>query len=424
MTDRDWLEETGDGEDIVGLKLTVPERDAILTSSKVLDRDLQNRVRSAPPKQIVTFHLEELEDLHRGLAIDADQTLDSKRRRTIRKVMRKIEELLEDSDESEYGFGNFWDNDFEELELSATPSADELFQSIIGASAEGNGGVRCCIKLNAEQRTLLCGMDSISADIHKLMREGTPAELEIELSSRQFLTAMLALAEAIGSASDKKQRRLFEQTAQRFADVTTATAGPACGKSGSFNGPQAVAYQLKITLAGSKPAIWRRVVVPDCTLGELHATIQAAMGWTNSHLHMFEYRDDRFSDPRFELEAAEYDESQVYLSQLVDDGCKKLRYEYDFGDDWMHTIQIEKSLDLKPEEKLPKCIKGAGACPPEDCGGVWGYQEFLEAIRDPKHKQHEEMVEWAGEDFDPNHFDLEVTNKVLTEGLPYGFAED
>ena len=112
----------------------------------------------------------------------------------------------------------------------------------------------------------------------------------------------------------------------------------------------------------------------------------------------------------------DYDETQVYLSQLVANGCKKLRYWYDFGDDWWHTITIEKTLKPKPTDHFPTCLKGVGACPPEDCGGIWGYYEFLEAIRDPKHERHDELVEWAGDDFDPNDFDVEETNEALALG--------
>ena len=124
--------------------------------------------------------------------------------------------------------------------------------------------------------------------------------------------------------------------------------------------PAKLAFQLKISLDGSKPPIWRRVLVADCTLDVLHHIVQIAMGWTNSHLHMFEYGDDRFSDPRFELDDDDYDETQVWLSQLAASGCKKLRYWYDFGDDWWHTIKFEKLLDPKPTDKFPICVKGVG----------------------------------------------------------------
>lgn len=180
---------------------------------------------------------------------------------------------------------------------------------------------------------------------------------------------------------------------------------------------------MKITLEGSKPPIWRRVLVADCTLDVLHQIVQTAMGWTNSHLHMFEDGEDRFSDPRFEfdMDGDECDETQVLVSQLVANGCEKFRYWYDFGDDWWHTIKIEKIVEPKPSDKFPICIKGVGACPPEDCGGIWGYYDFLDAIRDPKHERHDEFVDWAGDDFNPDDFDIEETNAALAEGPVGGF---
>ncbi len=105
----------------------------------------------------------------------------------------------------------------------------------------------------------------------------------------------------------------------------------------------------------------------------------------------------------------------MYLGQLVADGCKKLRYSYDFGDDWLHTVAVEKTYTPKPGDHLPLCVKGVGACPPEDCGGIWGYYEFLDAIRDPKHKRREEFIEWAGDDFDPAYFDRDEVNIALAQ---------
>ena len=178
-----------------------------------------------------------------------------------------------------------------------------------------------------------------------------------------------------------------------------------------------VAYQLKVSLDGSKPPIWRRLRVPDCRLDELHEIIQVAVGWTNSHMHEFHVGDQRFSTPEME-EFGEVDpqarqESEVLLSELVKSGHKKLRYFYDFGDDWRHTITIEKTLDPMPKDCLPECLAGARACPPEDIGGLWGYADFLAAKADPKHELHEEFEEWYEGKFDPELFDLEAVNQLL-----------
>jgi hypothetical protein len=138
------------------------------------------------------------------------------------------------------------------------------------------------------------------------------------------------------------------------------------------------------------------------------------MGWEDDHLHAFEWKNRRYGmpHPEFPGDDDEIDESRVLLSQLVQDGCKELRYCYDFGDDWWHKIKIGKALTPTADEKFPLCIDGAGACPPEDCGGLRGYYDLLEALRDPRHQLHAELSECAA-DVDPDHFDLMAINRRL-----------
>jgi hypothetical protein len=109
-----------------------------------------------------------------------------------------------------------------------------------------------------------------------------------------------------------------------------------------------------------------------------------------------------------------HDEEEIPLSTIVKMGRKtRFTYEYDFGDSWQHEVVLEKTLEPEPKIKYPRCIEGERACPPEDCGGIWGYAEFVEAIRDPQHENHEEMLEWGGGEFDPEGFDLNVVNREL-----------
>jgi hypothetical protein len=176
-------------------------------------------------------------------------------------------------------------------------------------------------------------------------------------------------------------------------------------------------YQFKVVLKDSNPPIWRRVQVPDCTLGELHQVLQAVMGWEYYHLHQFIIRGDYYGTlgPEERLWDEEmHDEEGTSISQVVK-GRRKVRftYEYDFGDSWQHEIVLEKTLEPEGQFNYPRCIDGERACPPEDCGGVWGYAELLEAIRDPKHVSHEEMLEWIGGRFDPEKFDLNAVNRDL-----------
>ncbi len=181
-------------------------------------------------------------------------------------------------------------------------------------------------------------------------------------------------------------------------------------------------YQFKITLLGYKPLIWRRIQVQDCTLDKLHEHIQTAMGWTNSHLHHFQIKERWYGAPELMQEnfgELNYrDSTKTMLSDIVPKRRKEFRflYEYDFGDSWGHEILFEGKVEAKAG--LPMCLEGERACPPDDCGGVWGYPDFLEAIRNPKHQRHKEMLEWIGGKFDPDEFDAAAATKSMKKGLP------
>lgn len=178
-------------------------------------------------------------------------------------------------------------------------------------------------------------------------------------------------------------------------------------------------YQLKITLRDVRPPIWRRVIASDVTtLDQLHWIIQISMGWTNSHLHQFIIDEEYYSEPMLELDDWEPEvknEKRVRLSALGLEPKKKFIYEYDFGDSWRHEILVEKVLAPKAGARYPQCVAGKRACPPEDCGGVWGYERFLEVINDPDDPEHEETLEWAGGAFDPEAFSVEEANEALRE---------
>ena len=175
-------------------------------------------------------------------------------------------------------------------------------------------------------------------------------------------------------------------------------------------------YQIKVTLDESKPPIWRRLLVPsNITLEKFHYMLQVAMGWTNSHLHQFIVGQTYFGEPHPDYGFKMRDERDVKLNQVVTGEGFKFRYEYDFGDSWLHNLLVEKVLEPEPGQQYPVCIKGKRACPPEDVGGVWGYEGFLEAIRNPDHSEHEMYVEWIGGEFDPEEFDLDETNEILRD---------
>ncbi len=173
-------------------------------------------------------------------------------------------------------------------------------------------------------------------------------------------------------------------------------------------------YVLTITLRDIDPPIWRRVRVRgDLTLDRLHHVIQAAMGWTNSHLHQFLMGQERYSDPGFEVEDTK-DERRLRLSDISRAPGARFAYEYDFGDGWEHTIIVDDILPPDADATTPRCLDGARACPPEDCGGPFGYVEnFLPAIQNRRHPEHKEMREWIGGSFDPERFDLNAVNRAV-----------
>ena len=168
-----------------------------------------------------------------------------------------------------------------------------------------------------------------------------------------------------------------------------------------------------MTLRDVSPPIWRRLVVPgDTTLAKLHVILQVAMGWEDYHLHGFRIGKKRYGPADYEdVMADEIDESTVTLAEAFGEERKGI-YDYDFGDSWEHEIVLEKTTSTEPQA-VAVCLAGKRACPPEDSGGGWGYANLLEALADPTHEEHEEYLEWAGEDFDPEDFSLAVVNVHL-----------
>jgi hypothetical protein len=176
----------------------------------------------------------------------------------------------------------------------------------------------------------------------------------------------------------------------------------------------ALVYQFKISLDGIKPTIWRRIQVPgNYSFWDLHVAIQDAMGWEDYHLHEFQIRKPGtqelmrigIPDDDFDWSRETLPDSEIKISEYFTNENRIARYEYDFGDGWIHKIIFKKALEKESGQKYPKCIAGKRACPPEDVGGIGGYYSFLEIIGDPNHLEHERMLEWVGEEYDPEEFE-------------------
>ena len=181
-------------------------------------------------------------------------------------------------------------------------------------------------------------------------------------------------------------------------------------------------YSLYVQLAEIEPSIWRRLAVPGpSTLHDLHGILQAAMPWQDSHLYQFEVGDTRYEDPNpDDRDPSVPDPRAVSLDQLGLVQGDRFRYTYDFGDDWHHDLTVEGVVPLPREVLRPLCLGGARACPPEDCGGVGGYEELLGALRRPQSAAAREFHEWLGRVYDPEELDLAAINLRLGHRAPAG----
>ena len=184
------------------------------------------------------------------------------------------------------------------------------------------------------------------------------------------------------------------------------------------------AFELKVTLHHSDPPIWRRFEISSrATLADLHNVLQIVMEWEDSHLHEFVIQDNRrFRAPNWltgevTMTAGDdvSDARNIELAQLKDELRETIVYVYDFGDDWTHVIELVNVRPATSDDQAPVVLEGKLASPLEDCGGVWGYYEMVESLKDPEDGQHEEMLEWVGEEFDPESYDLKQVNKRLRQ---------
>jgi len=185
--------------------------------------------------------------------------------------------------------------------------------------------------------------------------------------------------------------------------------------AGKATGPRTI-HQLKITLEDVDPPIWRRVQVRSgISLYKLHRVIQAAMGWKDYHLHEFEVQDVAYgmTDPATDPPAGLLSDKDHKLGEVVPGPEAAFLYNYDFGDDWLLRVEVEKVIPPEPDRPYPVCLAGERSGPPEDSGGPGGYQDMLEALADPDHPDREEILDWIGENYNPEAFDLQALNRRL-----------
>jgi hypothetical protein len=277
--------------------------------------------------------------------------------------------------------------------------------------------------LDENERATVAELPSLAAKLtKKLAKEGG------SYTVAEVAGLVMAVVDSFVDAEPKRQLALL-LVAKRLMDCLQANIAmphlrPAKTLKASRASRADAMYQFKITLLESHPPIWRRIQVQDCTLDKLHEHIQTAMGWTNSHLHHFRIGEQLYGDPDLmqeNFEDMEYkDSTATKVSDILPKNGRRFRfqYEYDFGDSWYHEVLFEGVVGADSKAKYPLCVEGERACPPEDCGGIWGYPDFVEAIQNPDHERHAELLEWVGGRFDPEQFDPAKATKAMRKGLP------
>ena len=367
----------------VGLKLTPAERMLLLNAMHGLTEKIRDVMRATPTAQPVMLTLDDLGDLEGHVAAEANHTKGKKLQQRFDAISQKILSLLDlHGDEPEATESpakvSFLDR-FVELLTGPGPLVEPL------PTRTEKGEDQYGVKLTDKQRESLLDCTELSEGLRSKIQQAGAGTQTLGFTRDELDELASEVDFALVDARTPHKQRLaavFDKL-----DVLTDALDLDESDEPGRHLPERTGtiYQFKVTLKESDPPIWRRFQVPDLTLGELHDVLQVVMGWDDSHMHQFivngKYYGQSESD---DLDLEVEDEDGILLSQIFT-GKKKPRivYEYDFGDSWQHEITLEKTLEPEPKVKYPRCVEGARACPPEDCGGAWGYADFLEAIRTP-----------------------------------------
>ncbi|MHC5537135.1 plasmid pRiA4b ORF-3 family protein [Singulisphaera rosea] len=285
-----------------------------------------------------------------------------------------------------------------------------------------------CLELSRSERAILIDRPGLDGELKVRLDIPSTGVKTFPFMMDELARICLALSEALLDAEGRHVVTLLKVTGkvadlldQAIAEVERGDEPRRPAPKGARNTARTDAtklkatgtvYQLKVKLKHIRPPIWRRLLVPDCSLAKLHEIIQIAMGWESHHLYDFEVGGSHYSDSSDMFDSDRKDARRAKLGRFAPEGKVKIHYTYDFGDNWQHDVLVEKVVPPEEGMTYPVCIGGKRACPPEDVGGPWGYMEFAEAIRDPEHERHEEYLEWEDE-FDPEAFSIEEVNVEL-----------
>ena len=410
----------------VGLKLTAAERKLMLEDLMCLGGNYAQVIRDTPTSQPAQFTLDDWDDFGGYIAAEANHAKDKKLGKKLDTIFNKVQKILDTyTDEEPPKTVKIEDaRKAKVLSDQAVKIAEWAAQVLVVAERlEIKNHPVEHLSLSPAQREVLLLVPGVSKEIKSKLAKEKSSFTVAEVASMT-----MALAEDLPEGDARKQVAVL-LVAKHLMDQLQEVFGPPKPTENKAKKPKvktasATVYQFKITLKDIEPPIWRRIQVKECTLDKLHEHIQTAMGWTNSHLHQFKiggvlYGDLQLLYEGWEDETPPVDSLRTKLSKIVPKNGKRFQfdYEYDFGDGWEHEILFEGFMPAEKGTRYPLCLEGQRACPPEDVGGTYGYQECLEAMANPKHKRHKEFMEWSGP-FDPEKFDTEVATKEMRKGLP------
>ena len=410
----------------LAFKLTTAERKFIVEELMCFDEIYEQLIVGTPADEPLMMTLDELDDFSGYIAAEANHCDDRKKQKKLDAVFEKADNLLDTYTDEESSQTISFDDAKRAKLISdqAVQVAEWAAQALVAAEQ-----LRIKTKplehfsLAPAYRDVLLLVPGISKSIKNRLLKDNSSFTVAEVGSM-----IMAMAEDLPDGDAGKQVALMfvakhlmdslQDGILRLSEQKKSTLSKAKVKSARAKTATGTPFQLKITLLGSEPAIWRRIQIEDCTLDKLHEDIQTSMGWTNSHLHQFEINGERYGDP--ELIDDGFDDSEcvdstkTMLSEIVPKSGKRFvfKYEYDFGDGWVHEVLFEGCPSPEKGKKYPICLEGERACPPEDIGGVLGYAEYLEALADPSHEQHSEFLDWRGQ-FDPEDFDAAKVTREM-----------
>jgi len=405
----------------VGLKLTAAERKLILDALRCLDQEYEQVVRDTPSGKPIQLTLDDWDDFGGFLAAEANHTPDKKLQKKLEGIFQKIQGVLDTYTDEEPELKVFEPGDDDAAgDLGSVDWVLGLAAKLQASREKTTGQAQTYpLELTKPEKELLLEHTRLPKSLQERFSAAADGPQTFDLGLLELMEAAFALSRVLKSKGGREQETLLSIAAKVTAGLTTVlkafdskdrpkkkTAKPRAATS------KGAVYQLKISINGIEPPVWRRIQTKDCSLDRLHELIQLTMGWEFSHLYAFEVGREHYS---LEPDLGDKHSQRAKLSRLFAQGRRQFTYVYDFGDNWEHLVEIEQELPAERNVRYPRCIEGARACPPEDSGGAWEYAHFLEVIRNPKHEEHDDILEWVGGSFDPEAFDLNEVNEALKE---------